>query len=73
MTEDQLERVIEELEIRCWEKVQTIVKTEEGLGIEYDENVICDVCRSVRTSALLYLIINVCHNIVVQDSVWFLY
>ena len=21
-------------------------KTEEGLGIEYDENVICDVCRS---------------------------
>jgi len=73
VTEDQLERVIEELEIRCWEKVQTIVKTEEGLGIEYDENVICDVCRSVRTSALLYLIINVCHNIVVQDSVWFLY
>ncbi|KAJ4448955.1 hypothetical protein ANN_00347 [Periplaneta americana] len=47
ITEDQLERVIEELEIRCWEKVQTIVKTEEGLGIEYDENVICDVCRSV--------------------------
>jgi hypothetical protein len=47
VTEDQLERVIEELEIRCWEKVQTIVKTEEGLGIEYDENVICDVCRSV--------------------------
>ncbi|PNF36965.1 hypothetical protein B7P43_G08031 [Cryptotermes secundus] len=46
VTEDQLERVIEELEIRCWEKVQTIVKTEEGLGIEYDENVICDVCRS---------------------------
>lgn len=47
VTEDQLERVIEELEIRCWEKVQTIVRTEEGLGIEYDENVICDVCRSV--------------------------
>jgi hypothetical protein len=45
--EDQLERVIEELEIRCWDKVQTIVKQEEGLGIEFDENVICDVCRSV--------------------------
>jgi hypothetical protein len=50
ITEDQLERVVEELEIRCWEKVQTIVKTEEGLGIEYDENVICDVCRSVSIS-----------------------
>lgn len=22
------------------------MKNEEGLGIEYDENVICDVCRS---------------------------
>jgi len=38
---------MEELEMRCWEKVQTIIKEEEGLGIEYDENVICDVCRSV--------------------------
>ena len=47
ITESQLERVIEELEIRCWERIQTIVKNEEGLGIEYDENVICDVCRSV--------------------------
>lgn len=47
VTEAQLERVIEELEIRCWERIQTIVKNEEGLGIEFDENVICDVCRSV--------------------------
>lgn len=38
---------MEELEMRCWEKVQAIIKEEEGLGIEYDENVICDVCRSV--------------------------
>lgn len=45
--DDQLERVMEELEMRCWEKVQAIIKEEEGLGIEYDENVICDVCRSV--------------------------
>jgi hypothetical protein len=56
VTEDQLERVIEELEIRCWEKVQTIVKTEEGLGIEYDENVICDVCRSVSIFAMLLMV-----------------
>ncbi|KAJ0184050.1 hypothetical protein K1T71_000473 [Dendrolimus kikuchii] len=46
VNEDQLERVIEELEIRTWDKIQAIVKSEEGLGIEYDENVICDVCRS---------------------------
>lgn len=39
--------MIEELEIRCWERIQMIVKNEEGLGIEFDENVICDVCRSV--------------------------
>lgn len=51
VTESQLERVIEGLEHRCWDKIQTIVKNEEGLGIEYDENVICDVCRSVSTTA----------------------
>ncbi|XP_063634737.1 PHD finger protein rhinoceros [Cydia splendana] len=46
ITEDQLEKVIEELEVRTWDKIQAIMKSEEGLGIEYDENVICDVCRS---------------------------
>ncbi|KAG4067456.1 hypothetical protein HA402_009693 [Bradysia odoriphaga] len=46
ITEDQFERVIEELEVRCWDKIQAMVKSEQGLGIEYDENVICDVCRS---------------------------
>lgn len=33
-------------QVRCWDKIQAIMKSEEGLGIEYDENVICDVCRS---------------------------
>jgi len=42
-----MERVIEELEMRCWEKVHAIVKKEEGLALEFDESVICDVCRSV--------------------------
>ena len=23
-------------------------KTEEGLGIEYDEDIVCEICRSVR-------------------------
>ncbi|XP_060809407.1 PHD finger protein rhinoceros [Amyelois transitella] len=46
INENQLEKVLEELEIRTWDKIQAIMKSEEGLGIEYDENVICDVCRS---------------------------
>ncbi|XP_064637141.1 protein Jade-3-like [Lineus longissimus] len=41
-----MERVMEEFETRCHENMQQIIKTSEGLGIEYDENVICDVCRS---------------------------
>jgi len=47
---------MEELEMRCWEKVQKIIKEEEGLGIEYDENVICDVCRSVSLFITIYYI-----------------
>ncbi|CAH1267597.1 JADE3 [Branchiostoma lanceolatum] len=41
-----MERVIEELENKCHENKQMTIETEEGLGIEYDEDVICDVCRS---------------------------
>lgn len=51
---------MEELEMRCWEKVQTIIKEEEGLGIEYDENVICDVCRSVSSLLNNYFIPILC-------------
>lgn len=53
ISEFLMEQVIEELELQCWEQVQTILKSQEGLGIEYDENVICDVCRSVRTNKML--------------------
>ena len=31
---------------QCHENMQETMKTSEGLGIEYDESVICDVCRS---------------------------
>ncbi|XP_069131403.1 uncharacterized protein [Argopecten irradians] len=41
-----MERVIEALENQCYEKMQNKKKTEEGLGIEYDEDVVCEVCRS---------------------------
>ncbi|CAH2276816.1 E3 ubiquitin- ligase Jade-2 isoform X1 [Pelobates cultripes] len=41
-----LERVLEELEMICVENMNVAIETEEGLGIEYDEDVVCDVCRS---------------------------
>lgn len=28
---------------------QEAIKSEEGLGVEYDEDAICDVCRSVSS------------------------
>lgn len=46
MDEFTLERVLEELETLCSENMNIAIETEEGLGIEYDEDVVCDVCRS---------------------------
>ncbi|XP_063059996.1 protein Jade-1 isoform X2 [Engraulis encrasicolus] len=46
LDELSMERVLEELERQCQEKMQLAIETEEGLGIEYDEDVVCDVCRS---------------------------
>ncbi|XP_075888021.1 protein Jade-1 isoform X2 [Nelusetta ayraudi] len=41
-----MELVLVELESVCEEKMRQAIETEEGLGIEYDEDVVCDVCRS---------------------------
>lgn len=41
-----MESVLVELESVCEEKMRQAIETEEGLGIEYDEDVVCDVCRS---------------------------
>ncbi|XP_023215571.1 protein Jade-1-like isoform X1 [Centruroides sculpturatus] len=41
-----MEVIIEEIETQCYDNLQEVIKTEEGLGIEYDDDVICDVCRS---------------------------
>lgn len=46
LDEMTLERVLEELETMCYENMNIAIETEEGLGIEYDEDVVCDVCRS---------------------------
>ncbi|CAG2249068.1 JADE3 [Mytilus edulis] len=41
-----MERVIEGLENQYYEQAEKKKKTEEGLGIEYDEDIVCEVCRS---------------------------
>ncbi|XP_022084537.1 protein Jade-3-like [Acanthaster planci] len=41
-----MERIIEECETQCHKNMEHAMQTEEGLGIEYDDDVICDVCRA---------------------------
>ncbi|XP_017295075.1 protein Jade-1 [Kryptolebias marmoratus] len=41
-----MERVMEEFERCCHENMTHAVETGEGLGIEFDEDVVCDVCLS---------------------------
>ncbi|KAK6320738.1 hypothetical protein J4Q44_G00098450 [Coregonus suidteri] len=41
-----LERTMEALERQCHDNMNHAIDTVEGLGIEYDEDVLCDVCRS---------------------------
>lgn len=38
--------MLEELETQCHQNMARAIETQEGLGIEYDEDVVCDVCRS---------------------------
>ncbi|KAF8781406.1 Protein Jade-3 like protein [Argiope bruennichi] len=44
--ESFFEQIFEEFEDQSFENFQEAIKSEEGLGIEYDEDAICDVCRS---------------------------
>ncbi|XP_024124005.1 protein Jade-1 isoform X2 [Oryzias melastigma] len=46
LDEITMERVMEEFERCCYENMTHAMETEEGLGIEYDEDVVCDVCQS---------------------------
>ncbi|XP_060625822.2 protein Jade-3 isoform X2 [Anolis sagrei] len=46
LDENTMEKMVEVLERQCHENMNHAIETEEGLGIEYDEDVICDVCRS---------------------------
>ena len=42
------ELIVENLEETCWENIQKLLQEQEAQAIEYDEDTICDVCRSVR-------------------------
>ncbi|XP_076351872.1 PHD finger protein rhinoceros-like isoform X2 [Tachypleus tridentatus] len=44
--EEKMEYIIEDLENQCFKNLQEAVKNKEGLDVEYDEDAICDVCRS---------------------------
>nr|XP_056711460.1 protein Jade-1 isoform X2 [Euleptes europaea] len=46
LDEYTMERIMEEFEQRCYDNMNHAIETEEGLGIEYDEDVVCDVCQS---------------------------
>ncbi|XP_052357086.1 protein Jade-1-like [Oncorhynchus keta] len=46
LDEMTMERVMEEFERRCYDRMSHAMATEEGLGMEYDEDVVCDICRS---------------------------
>uniref|UniRef100_A0A3P9KUE6 Protein Jade-1 n=1 Tax=Oryzias latipes TaxID=8090 RepID=A0A3P9KUE6_ORYLA len=46
LDENTMERAMEEFERRCYDNMTHAMETEEGLGIEYDEDVVCDVCQS---------------------------
>jgi len=47
LTEYEMERVMEALETRCYDGMQEAMKNVGLVGIEYDEDVVCDICRSV--------------------------
>ena len=53
LMEYDMERIMEQLETRCYDGLQDAMKTTEGIGIEYDEDVVCDICRSVSSTDLL--------------------
>lgn len=51
VSESAMELMLEAFEMQCHANLQQAIRTVDGLGIEYDENVVCDICRSVRPTA----------------------
>ncbi|XP_074621877.1 uncharacterized protein LOC141880294 isoform X2 [Acropora palmata] len=46
LEESVLEKAISHIENKCYDNMGHAIATQEGLSIEYDEDVCCDVCQS---------------------------
>jgi len=62
LMEYEMERIMEQLEMRCYDGLQAAMKTTEGIGIEYDEDVVCDICRSVGLLQLCVVMVEGSNN-----------
>ena len=62
VSEWKMEKIMESLETLCFNNMQTKMRTVEGLGIEYDEDVVCDVCKSVSSLHALHAIFSSQHR-----------
>jgi hypothetical protein len=47
VNENEMERVMEEFERQCRDKINVSLRSSEDTEIQQDESIICDVCRSV--------------------------
>ena len=47
VTETEMERVVEELEQQCRERISSTLRNTDEVDIAQDDSIICDVCRSV--------------------------
>jgi len=54
LSEETLREAILTLETKCQKSMAHAVATDESLGIEYDEQTVCDVCRDV--SGWVYMV-----------------
>ena len=54
-----MERVVEELERQCREKINSSLRSSEDTEIQQDDSIICDVCRSVSNASYEYHLIYV--------------
>ena len=53
VNENEMERIMEELERQCRDKINTSLRSSEDTEIQQDESIICDVCRSVSCPSFI--------------------
>ena len=68
VTENEMERVMEELERQCRDKINTSLRSSEDTEIQQDESIICDVCRSVSSPLLILVVFRIQKNIILPKN-----